>query len=53
MSENLKYKYYVTEKTDKGIIWNLYYNEEDAKTIKIDHDGKIIKRKGIYKFETI
>lgn len=32
-------KYYVTEKNDMGIIWNVFYDLNKALTLKTEHDG--------------
>ena len=34
-----EFKYYVTEKNDLGITWTMFYDFEDAKYIKTEHDG--------------
>ena len=32
-------KYYVTEKNDLGIIWNVFYDYKRAKETKTEHNG--------------
>eukprot|EP00347_Sterkiella_histriomuscorum_P007089 403350295 len=36
---NLQYKFYVSEKNDLGIIWQLFYSQKQAEQIKTEHDG--------------
>ena len=49
---NLTYKYYVTEKNDLGIIWQLFYTYDEAMNIKTEHDGYKWDRKHIHTLKT-
>jgi len=40
-------KFYVTEKNDLGIIWNVFYDFKSAKEIKTEHNGDQFKRNNI------
>ena len=37
--EGQNIKYYVTEKNDLGIIWNVFYDFKLAKVTKTEHNG--------------
>ena len=49
--EEKKYKYYVTEKNDLGIIWSVFDNFEEAKYIKTEHDGYKWKRENVFEYQ--
>lgn len=40
-------KYYVTEKNDLGVIWNVFYDWESARNLKTEHDGYQWRRDGV------
>ncbi|CDW81841.1 UNKNOWN [Stylonychia lemnae] len=48
---NVTHKYYVTEKNDLGIIWQVYYTWDDAVNLKTEHDGYQWQRKNVGKFK--
>lgn len=39
LSDDLEYKYYVTEKNDMGIIWTSFYTLDEAINMKTEHNG--------------
>lgn len=43
-----KFKFYVTEKNDLGIIWSVFYDFEEAKSLKTEHDGFRWKRENVH-----
>jgi hypothetical protein len=47
-------KYYVTEKNDLGVIWNAFYNWDQAKNLKTEHNGYQWRRENVnlYKEES-
>ena len=45
--EAVDVKYYVTEKNDLGIIWNVFYTLEEAINVKTEHDGFEWLRKSV------
>eukprot|EP00347_Sterkiella_histriomuscorum_P017915 403347492 len=49
---NLTHKFYVTEKNDLGIIWQLFYTMEEAENVKTEHDGHKWNRKRIHTLKT-
>lgn len=46
-------KYYVTEKNDLGVIWNVFYDLRSATLIKTEHDGHRWERLAVYKLKEI
>jgi hypothetical protein len=43
-------KFYVTEKNDLGIIWNVFYTWEEAVNIKTEHDSYQWRRESVRLF---
>ena len=42
-----KFKYYVTEKNDLGILWSVHYSWREAKLNKIEHNGHSWQRERV------
>ena len=47
MPESQEVKYYVTEKNDLGVIWNVFYDWDSARNVKTEHDGYMWRRDGV------
>ena len=54
INEKQSVKYYVTEKNDLGVIWNAFYNWDQAKNLKTEHNGYQWRRENVnlYKEES-
>ena len=47
-SSDIKYKYYVTEKNTQGVLWSVFYDWQNATSIKIDHSGNYVNRDSVH-----
>ena len=47
----VEHKYYVTEKNDLGIIWSVFYDFDNATSIKTEHDGYRWHRENVVRWD--